>query len=497
MSEAEKLRRLNYKQNRKKWLWMQALILAILVLATILSSVAYFTLNKATYISYAEKSDIKYGVYLFQNDFYDTTYSDDSDKAYVAALVDKIFADFRYELVMDAKNVDFEYAYRIDAILKVKDSTSGSVLLDKTDMLVPETTVSDTGNRFTIAETVSVDFNKYNDIAAQFTDRYKLNTKSELIIKLNVNVIGECEDFSENSTNNYSTALCVPLNQKTVNISTSSDIEEGVNQILACENQTLKTVFMILMFVFLGLSVISAIVMTVFAYLTRNTDINYEIQVNRIIKSYKSFIQKITNPFDTDGYQLLNVETFTEMLEIRDTIQSPVLMNENEDKTRTLFLIPTDTKLLYVYEIKVDDYDEIYAEESVEEVIILDNKVETSTIEEAIHTPDISLANIDYVEEETEPEDENGVEVIEVVWPEKEKNNKLYRYDPNGEILNEGDVVLVPSRDVAQNKDIIRKAAVAHANHKVAPDHIKHPLKKIIAIIKRKAEHALTPKDDE
>ena len=34
---------------------------------------------------------------------------------------------------------------------------------------------------------------------------------------------------------------------------------------------------------------------------------------------------------------------------------------------------------------------------------------------------------------------------------------------------------------------------MAHGNHKVDPEHIKHPLKKIIGIVKRKAEMALTP----
>ena len=39
---------------------------------------------------------------------------------------------------------------------------------------------------------------------------------------------------------------------------------------------------------------------------------------------------------------------------------------------------------------------------------------------------------------------------------------------------------------MTRNKSVIRKAAVAHANHRVDPDHIKKPLKQIIAVIKRK-----------
>ena len=64
--------------------------------------------------------------------------------------------------------------------------------------------------------------------------------------------------------------------------------------------------------------------------------------------------------FDIAGYQIVVIKSFTEMLGIRDTLQAPVLMTENSDETMTQFLIPTNTKLLYVFEIKVDNYDEIY-----------------------------------------------------------------------------------------------------------------------------------------
>ena len=52
------------------------------------------------------------------------------------------------------------------------------------------------------------------------------------------------------------------------------------------------------------------------------------------------------------------VDTFDEMLEIRDTLQTPILMHENDDRTCTKFLIPTGNKLLYQYTIQVEGYEE-------------------------------------------------------------------------------------------------------------------------------------------
>ena len=43
------------------------------------------------------------------------------------------------------------------------------------------------------------------------------------------------------------------------------------------------------------------------------------------------------------------------MLEIRDTVKQPILMKENNNKTGTYFVIPSNTKILYVYRLKVSD----------------------------------------------------------------------------------------------------------------------------------------------
>ena len=501
MSEAEKRRRQAYRLGRKKWIRLQLLILAGILFLSLVFSVLYQVFNRATYIPYMEKSDVDYRVLLKENNFYDKPYAEEG-KAYVTALIDKVETNFAYQMLMSANNVHFEYAYRIDAVLKVSDK-SGAVIFEQTDALLPEVRKAEVGDHLLIGEFVSVDYAKYNDLAQEFTGFYELeNTKSTLLLEMHISVIGACEDFSDDTNNQYVVALNVPLADKTVTMSVSSSVEEGDNFILACESETVKNVFLVLMIIFWILVVLGGGFIVVFVIITRNDDINYEINVNRILKSYRSFIQKLTNHFDDTGYRVLMLSTFTEMLEIRDTIQAPVLMDENDDKTCTRFLVPTNSNILYVFEIKAEDYDRIYAEEPTEveppavepaetepEIMILEN-VEEELLAEAMDAPDVALEEIDFVDDEVIVE-QAGVEVMSVVWPGKEKRNKLYRYDPNGEQVNDGDIVLVPSRDVAKNRDIVRKAAVAHGNHRVDPETLHHPLKKIIAIVKRKAEIAL------
>ena len=132
----------------------------------------------------------------------------------------------------------------------------------------------------------------------------------------------------------------------------------------------------------------------------------------------------------------------------------------------------------------------------VEELTILDaEEVSEERIEEVIEeisaTPEITLDEIDYddatdpTEDFVETEDHPGVDVIGVVWPERPKRNRIYRYDPDGETVEVGDVVIVPTRDVSRGREVVRRAVVAHANHKIAPEEVTHTLKKVIGVLRK------------
>ncbi|MBQ8321338.1 MAG: hypothetical protein IJX92_03120 [Clostridia bacterium] len=511
MSEAERKRRQDYKENRLKWIIIQVAAMALVAIIAIGSFIVYDNMNRTYYIHYTEKGDVDYKVFLNENDFFEEEWLG-PDKAYVASLIDDIVSDFKYDLYMDAERVGFDYSYSIGARLLIVDKISGDPLFAPEYELLPQKTLSATGNYIKIREQISIDYAEYNELAKRFIKTYDLKeVSSTLSLTLMVNVLSECEEFEENSQNSYSVALNIPLNSDTLDIKLSSSVAESESKVLACSGAVNQNLFLVIGIIALVLALLQGGGLVAFMYLTRNEDINYSIKVKKLVSAYRSFIQQIDGEFDTMGYQEIYIKSFVELLGIRDTIQSPILMSENLDKTCTKFLIPTTTQLLYVFEIKVDNYDEIYNPEpptepeeileiecsDIEEAIILTNDVDVEAVAEAIATPDVVLSDIEYEMDDDDDfaaaEDEPGVEVIGVVWPEREHKNKVYRYDPNGEQLQAGDVVLVPSRDAAKERDIIRKAAVAHPNHRVEPEHIVHPLKKIIGVVKRKVEAALTP----
>lgn len=502
MSEAEKKRRLDYKENRKKWILIQIIIIAVITALLLAWTITYQTLNKTLYIDYTEQSEIDYQVVLKPNEFYEESILE-AGQAYVASLIDSVIADFTYQLDMQTSGVNYAYTYSINAQLFVRDS-KGTVVFNPTYELVPKTQgTQSSSNNLKIEESVAVDYETYNALAQKFVDTYELRDMDcSLVVSLCIDVTGACDAFEADAQNTYTTSLSIPLTSKTANVQMTASVPNGESKVLACDTDIDETVFLVLAIIFAVLDVLAVAFLIGFIYLTRNEDINYNIKIKKLLSSYGSYIQRLQSDFDTEGYQLVWLTTFNDMLSIRDTIQSPILMKENDDQTCSQFMIPTNTQILYMFEIKIDNYDLIYGEDLEEEVVeeeiqeIFDmNGMTNDDLQEALDSPTVPLEDIDYVDVQDQEVD-NGVEVIGVVWPERAHKNKIYRYDPDGHTIEDGDIVLVPTHDAARGRTVIRKAAVAHGNHRVDPQTFKHPLKKIIGIVKRKAENVLSGSDN-
>ena len=74
----------------------------------------------------------------------------------------------------------------------------------------------------------------------------------------------------------------------------------------------------------------------------------YDEQLRKILSNYHSYIQKISNEFEFTGYQVLYVDQFTDLLEIRETISEPILMTSDPHNKATFFIVPSNTKILWI-----------------------------------------------------------------------------------------------------------------------------------------------------
>lgn len=360
MSEKEIIKRKKYKKNRKTQLIIQTVALAVVIAIALVSFLTYDRMNRTYYIEYTESSNIDYQVLYQENPYFDDLIRG-KDQTYIAHLIDSITADFQYQMNMDAANVGFDYNYSIQAKLSVEDKNTGKPYYTEEELLLSEVQQTAHSNKVEIKESVVLDFPKYNAIAQDFMNTYALeDATATLYVTLDVQVCSSCDQFEQSNQNSYSTDICIPLNKLTMDIYCTTSAPGTECKVLACNTAVNKQVFLTIGYITAGLALLQALAIIIFTQLTKNEDITYAAKVRKLLNGYSSYIHRIEGDFNDLGYQLVLVKSFSELLGIRDTLQIPILMTENKDETMSRFLIPTDSKLLYAFEIKVDNYDEIY-----------------------------------------------------------------------------------------------------------------------------------------
>jgi hypothetical protein len=359
MSEFEKLKRDEYQKRRKTIIYYLIALALVLSLVTATFSIVFASLDANTYVDYQQEGSALYHAYLNENEYYEEERLNGSH-AYISSLIHHMDVDFRYQSKMAATDVTYQYQYRVDVQLVIADVKTGSAIYNPTETILGPTTKIYMGQNLLLTPSVNIDYVAYNQKAKDFIEKYKLTgITSYLNVTMYVDVVGMSELFANDNEGQYSVQVKIPLAQNVLKPQISSSIPTGAQKILSNPNEG-RNVFMVIALIFGVLDAGALGALAIYSLKTRDTHIDYGRKVQKIVNNYKSFIQKINNPFNTEGYQVLEVNTFNEMLEIRDTIQMPILMYENEDKTCTTFMIPFNSQLLYSFEIKVDNYDYLY-----------------------------------------------------------------------------------------------------------------------------------------
>lgn len=312
--------------------------------------------NEKHYVNYNESNKTEYKVYLKDNDFYKDMYLEEENE-YISTLIDYINANFRYSLDLEEENVEYKYTYKIDADINVKRTTSNNYLYQETINLIDKKEITTADNSIDIRENLKIDYNHYNDIIKRFINIYSLDdVSSKLTIKMHISVIGSCENFDEVANKESVITLDIPLAKKVTNIELSDNLMTGKNNVIQCKKIYDNVyIYLVISIVFFLIDIVITSITIRYEYTTRTAENIYERELRKILNNYSSYIQKLNNDFNFKEYQLLKIDTFTDMLEIRDTVGQPILMRENEEKTGAYFVIPSNSKILYVYRLKVSD----------------------------------------------------------------------------------------------------------------------------------------------
>ena len=332
--------------------FIKAIILIILII--IVLSIDIKNNNKSA-VCYKENSNVDYKVFLKENEFYENNYSP-KDNQYIAGLIDYIVADFCYDLEIYESDIKYDYKYRLEAEVNVEEKTTNKSIYNFEDVLVAEKKFEGKEDKtISIKENVNIDYNKYNDLIKKFVTVYDLDEAlATLTINMYIDIEGIEGNFQRDEADEYLVSLDIPLTTKTVGIDLNTNLIGCEEELITCENK--KMVWpRIIIFVLILMEIRYIVKLCKYMSKNRTPEDIYRLELNKILSNYGSYIQKINNGLNMDKYELVTVDKFNDILEIRDTIQEPILMFELAEQLKTYFMIPSKNQILYIYELAVNN----------------------------------------------------------------------------------------------------------------------------------------------
>lgn len=326
------------------------LIIALFVLSMIFMLI-YYNSEKVEYFKYTENSDIDYKVHLKENTFFENQYLS-TDQKYIASLISNIEANFDYELTTLEYVQDYVYLYNIDAVINVQDKDDHKSIYTKTTSLIDgQVSFANKEKHIDISENLTINYEEYNNLINNFIDIYDLNNlNSTLTINMWIK-LAETEDNLINANKKIVNSLEIPLTTQTVAIEmTSSEINSNGNYDIFIKNNNANSYLLILAILFLLINVVG-IVLLIKYYQDTKTDENvFSDKLRSILYGYKGYIQKIeSTEFNFNEYQSIYLDSFNDLIEIRDTLQEPILMLENKNSSEVHFFILSQTKVVYIF----------------------------------------------------------------------------------------------------------------------------------------------------
>lgn len=333
------------------------LIILIISFFVALASISF----KSTYkLHYKDKSNLDYKVYLKENDVFKEKYLD-KDKEYISSIVDYIDADFDYTFTSE-KDLDLEYIYYISAKVLI-DSLEGKNVYESNDILLDKKKLSaNSSNHFNINENIKIDYDKYNSEAKRVLNNYNLSVNANLVVSLNVEVIGKYAEFDKNVNNKEAVTLNIPLTNKTTGITMSYNLSNNKDSVLQYRSAVVTKPMLLYSCIFFAVIDVCFIVLVV-SWIIRNRDyrVIYKKKLNKILRDYSRYIsetvitERVEDLLKTKSLKIVMIRNFEDLLDIRDSINKPILFHEEVKDKEAIFYIISEG-VGYVYLMKSVDF---------------------------------------------------------------------------------------------------------------------------------------------
>ena len=313
------------------------------------------SINSNEKLHFQEKGNVKYYVCLKDNDFFEDECLD-SNMSYVASLIKNIALDFNYQFNSNFDNLVSSIDYEIVAKLIIENNDTKAKYYEKEYVLVPKTTdyVKNNETLYNLDKKVNINYEYYNNITTRFKSQYGVDSQSYLEVYLNTynNVNSKYKDIPTKAQ----ILVQIPLSQKAIEIKfNTQEINKSIDKYITSKSIVINAYLKFIMgiiFLFLSLVFLYFIFVTIKKY--TKTISKYDKFINKILKEYDRLIVETSTFPDEKDYNVLLINSFNELVDVRDNLRSPIMFYTVKDHKTSKFYILNDNNL-YLYTVNSKD----------------------------------------------------------------------------------------------------------------------------------------------
>lgn len=335
----------------EKRITFHALVILFFALI-IIGSIYGYILVKEEKISYVENSLVSYQVCLDENNYYLESCLHE-DMEYISELVKNIRVDFNYNAVYPKnKKAESENKpshkqyYMVKGIITVRNAEETKKILYKQERdLVKEKENNSYGEVVSFSESIEIPFKEEYNYIENYLNNYSLITDANYHISFIV------KDKEKEQEVGY---IDIPLAKQTFSVE-KNQISNKVSEKKIPSKNPLK-------YSFIGLILISSLIIIIYAidlflllYKVYKSRSKYERKLKEILVNYDRVIitgKKKNQVVEKEN--IYEVNSFLELLDVRDTIDKPILYYKINSVKSEFYVQDNDTT--YKYTMKESDF---------------------------------------------------------------------------------------------------------------------------------------------
>lgn len=318
---------------------------------------AYFLIDRGIntktkiYVNYQDTNDITYKVFLHNG-----SYLGMNDR-YNASSVDKISFDYNFKSVFNTSFNGF-YTYNVEGVLVVYKDDINDSLFQKKYMLLEDTVnpLNNNGNIINVLESIDVDYAKFIKELGLISKEYNFITNGYLELRFNVIENLNFNGIEKAREDKKQMKVVIPLSYENFKINVIKD-DKIDSYYDFSKKQPVNYLLMVIgaLSLALGISFLAFVIRRM--VITYNQESAYNKELRKILAAYGDIIVTVKKFYNKKKYNLIYVESFKELIDVYDLVESPISFKEIKKNSKSIFVL-VDEDNAWIYKMDSDNYSE-------------------------------------------------------------------------------------------------------------------------------------------